>query len=253
MATLAALIVAWAGFKMLTSGGNSGKVSEAKSMMTNVVIGLIILLAAWLMVDTVMKLFVNQAVLIGPWNQLQCVEQPRATGGGAVTPPAGATTTAPSTGACAPLTPLTDPLALQMEGGQTVIWANTAPQLQACVNKFIGKVGGSVTSAYRPAAYQTHLKEIHTKWCSQGLSSNTDPSCAAVKSAVQGELGKHGLSCSLLVGTTSNHSSGRAVDISGIAHGSPAVLAAASDSCLTWPLGASDRVHYELKSGCTCQ
>ncbi len=76
MATLAALIVAFAGFKMLTSGGNSGKVSAAKEMMTNVVIGFIIVLAAWIIVDTVMKLFLKQDVLRGPWYQIECVPPP---------------------------------------------------------------------------------------------------------------------------------------------------------------------------------
>jgi hypothetical protein len=201
----------------------------------------------------------------GPWNDIQCVTQP-------VTTPTEEPTTDPiaqceaqggiwnnTTGQCegvvttacpiSPLPPITDPLALQMEGGQTVIWNN--PTLQACVNKFIQQVGGSVTSAYRPPEYQTHLKAVHTLWCTQ-LQSNTDPNCSTLKSTVQAEMNKHALSCSRPVGVTSNHSSGRAVDISGPAHGTQAVKDAASANCLSWPLGASDPVHYELVTGCTC-
>jgi Type IV secretion system pilin len=292
MATICAIVIVVAGFKMATAGGNTGQISDAKSMIANTLIGFIILLAAWLIVDTVLKVFVSgssegtgaaEIPGFGPWNNIQCVTpptQPPTTGGGgggiaeqcatASNPQACVCEATPGsvwdlgTGVCVPgtpptatttacsipaLTPITDPLALQMEGGQTVIWNN--PTLQTCVNRFIGQVGGSVTSAYRPPEYQTHLREVHTRWCTQ-LVSNTDPNCSALRGTVQSELNRHALSCSRPVGITSNHSSGRAVDISGIAHGSPAVLSAASANCLSWPLGGSDPVHYELRSGCTC-
>lgn len=56
----ATIAFAMAGFKILTSGGNSGKVTEAKKMMWNIVSGYLIALAAWLIVrfifnDTLVK------------------------------------------------------------------------------------------------------------------------------------------------------------------------------------------------------
>jgi hypothetical protein len=64
-------------------------------------------------------------------------------------------------------------------------------------------------------------------------------------------MARHSLSCSLLVArSASNHSSGRAIDVTGINHGSPAVTEAARQSCLIW-FGSSDRVHYTLQSSCT--
>ena len=79
-AALGAIMFAIAGLKMATSGGNQSAVSSAKETMTNVVIGFIILLAAWLIVDTVMKAFVDtskfQKAGFGVWNQIQCKKLP---------------------------------------------------------------------------------------------------------------------------------------------------------------------------------
>ena len=46
-----------AGWKMLTGKtlGESDKISEAKKVLWNVIIGLVIILAAWLLVDTIMR------------------------------------------------------------------------------------------------------------------------------------------------------------------------------------------------------
>lgn len=268
MATVCAVVIAVAGLKMATAGGDTGAVSSAKEMITNTIIGFIILLAAWLIVDTVMRTFVGDEIPgFGPWNSIQCVAQPtptpsptdacatasnpeacRCEAGGGVwnlgtgTCDGGTATTTPT--ACS-VPALTAPHA---ENG--IVWSN--PTLQACVSRFIAQVGGSVTSAYRPPEYQTHLWEVHNRWCTRGLQSNTEPGCSSFRSTIQGEMSGHALSCSRPVGQTSNHSSGRAVDISGIAHGSSAVLSAASANCLSWPLGQNDPVHYELRSGCTC-
>ena len=44
-----------AGVSLVTSGGNPSALSSAKSSFTNAFIGLIIILAAWLIVDTLMR------------------------------------------------------------------------------------------------------------------------------------------------------------------------------------------------------
>lgn len=51
---LSAVLFAWAGWEMLTSQGNSEKYGHAKGIFGNVVIGLVIILAAWLVIDTLM-------------------------------------------------------------------------------------------------------------------------------------------------------------------------------------------------------
>ena len=64
---LSAMLFAYAGFLYLTSAVED-KVSQARKIFSNVTIGLVIILAAWLVVDTLMK-----AVLggnFGPWNDI---------------------------------------------------------------------------------------------------------------------------------------------------------------------------------------
>ena len=52
---LAALVICYAGWLFLSSGGNSGKITTAKKILLNVIIGYIIGLAAWLIVNTIVK------------------------------------------------------------------------------------------------------------------------------------------------------------------------------------------------------
>jgi hypothetical protein len=80
MAVVCAIVVAVAGFKMVMAGGDMGAISSAREMMTNVIVGFVILLSAWLVIDTVMKVFVKDNIGgYGPWNQIQCVDQPQVT------------------------------------------------------------------------------------------------------------------------------------------------------------------------------
>lgn len=56
---LAGIVIAWGGFTMATSAGDLGKVKKGRTLMTNAVIGIIITLAAWLLVDTIMGLILK--------------------------------------------------------------------------------------------------------------------------------------------------------------------------------------------------
>jgi hypothetical protein len=67
---LSAILFAWAGFRYLTNVANSGAVSRAKEIFVNVAIGLVIILASWLLIDTVMKTLVGNGSSFGPWNQI---------------------------------------------------------------------------------------------------------------------------------------------------------------------------------------
>lgn len=67
----AAVLFAWTGFKFVTARDNSGALNAAKGMFRNVFIGLIIILAAWLIVNTIMSFMVNGNLsAVGPWNKL---------------------------------------------------------------------------------------------------------------------------------------------------------------------------------------
>ena len=66
---LCAALFAWAGWKLMTAGGNIGEIKKAKSVFSSVFIGLIIILAAWLIVDTLMSTLLGKTPGI-PWNKI---------------------------------------------------------------------------------------------------------------------------------------------------------------------------------------
>ncbi len=50
-----AVLVAWRGVQLVTSGGNPGALAAVKGSFMNAFIGIIIILSAWLIVDTIMR------------------------------------------------------------------------------------------------------------------------------------------------------------------------------------------------------
>jgi hypothetical protein len=77
LGTVAAIVIIYAGIKLVTSGGNQRAMEDAKSMMTNVIIGYVIVLAGWLIIDYVMKVLVNESSF-GVWNEIECTVQSKA-------------------------------------------------------------------------------------------------------------------------------------------------------------------------------
>jgi hypothetical protein len=59
------------GFKMVVSGGNESAWTQAKSMFTNIIIGFVIVLSAWLIVDTILKAFIDSDSGFGMWNKIE--------------------------------------------------------------------------------------------------------------------------------------------------------------------------------------
>ncbi len=81
---LSAILFAYAGWTLMTAGGE-GKVSEARKIFSNVTVGLILILAAWLIVDLIMKILVNQSYsdgILGPWNEVCPASQASTVPGG---------------------------------------------------------------------------------------------------------------------------------------------------------------------------
>lgn len=62
-----AMMFAYAGFLYLTNEAIGGQ-NEARSIFKNVAIGLVVLLSAWLLVDTLMKAVLGGS--FGPWNNV---------------------------------------------------------------------------------------------------------------------------------------------------------------------------------------
>lgn len=74
LGTIAAIVIIYAGVKLVTSAGNQGAMESAKSMITNIIIGYVIVLAGWLIVDYVMKVLLDEG-RFGVWNELICTQQ----------------------------------------------------------------------------------------------------------------------------------------------------------------------------------
>ena len=62
---IAAIIFAWAGIIMITSGGNTAKRDQAKNMATDVIVGLVLALLSWIIIWTILKVFGYSGPLIG--------------------------------------------------------------------------------------------------------------------------------------------------------------------------------------------
>jgi hypothetical protein len=52
---LVGIVIAWAGFKYMTSEGNPGKRAQANGVLTKAVIGMAFILGAWLIVQFIVK------------------------------------------------------------------------------------------------------------------------------------------------------------------------------------------------------
>lgn len=80
MGTIATIVFVYAGVRLVTSMGNGQAMKAAKTLLFNAIIGYVIILAGWFVIDTVMKAFLpgssGELVGFGVWNNIQCVAQP---------------------------------------------------------------------------------------------------------------------------------------------------------------------------------
>ncbi len=72
-AFIAALISIIIGaFLIMISGGNPGTFASGKNAIFSAVIGVVIVLAAWVVVNTIIQVLANPSEFPLPWNQLSC-------------------------------------------------------------------------------------------------------------------------------------------------------------------------------------
>lgn len=71
----AVILIVVAGFKLVTSAGNPQALEGAKSMLTNVIIGFVIIISAWLIVDTIFRMLAqeNEGIDFRVWNRIEGV------------------------------------------------------------------------------------------------------------------------------------------------------------------------------------
>lgn len=148
------------------------------------------------------------------------------------------------------LTKMTDPLALRMEKGETVIWDNVDSKLIAAKNTYVNLIrakGWSITftSAYRPYQYQKHLYEVYQN-----------------RSICQSEMSKHGLGSRVAApSATAPHTAGKAFDavvrdergtvLNSLTSVNSKLKEVAAQANLTFPYPTDDGVHHTLGSGNT--
>jgi len=77
---LAAIMIVVGGITIMTAGGSTERVAKGKEMVTAAVVGLLIALLAWLIIDTIIKMLIGApegggtAIIkgFGPWNKINC-------------------------------------------------------------------------------------------------------------------------------------------------------------------------------------
>lgn len=67
---LAPAMFAYAGFLMVTNPYNPSGISKAKSIMTNTIVGIVIALAAWILVDAIMAVLYRPGDALGAWSEI---------------------------------------------------------------------------------------------------------------------------------------------------------------------------------------
>lgn len=118
----------------------------------------------------------------------------------------------------APLPPITDSAALSFEdhSAPVVNLDGLTPRTSTALTRFetlVSKRGGSLTltSAYRPEAYQQHLRDVWYKWMDE-LKDNQDPACGTLKAQVGDEFVRHQLLPTQHPVTVSDHTLGIGFD-----------------------------------------
>lgn len=154
-----------------------------------------------------------------------------------------------STCSVAPLTAVTDSDASNFEAGNTIDTSRlTTKTLNGlnCLQAATVSSGGTfkLTSAYRPVAYQAHLREVWDSW--KAIKNRTDIECANLKLEIGAEFIKHALLETQRPAVASPHATGIAFDatLSGLPSGTTRdSLAASCGLVRPWPV--NDPPHYQ--------
>ncbi|OGF74576.1 hypothetical protein A3J56_03360 [Candidatus Giovannonibacteria bacterium RIFCSPHIGHO2_02_FULL_46_20] len=90
------VVLLWGGTVWATSGGSPGQITRGKQIMTTGLVGILIAVSAWLVVDTIIKTLAADGEFKAAWNEFPTCEPPIKTEPVVVTPaPPSGTTTAP--------------------------------------------------------------------------------------------------------------------------------------------------------------
>lgn len=267
---LAFVMIVYGGVRYTFSGGNHSEKEEAKEAIKQALIGLGLLLVAYLILRTINPdLTKLQLPTLEPYNPVPVATGPSDSCGGC---PEGSQCVSEdgttsicvvleSTCAAArPLSRLTGDAAA-MENGNTVTFTSSNPDIQRNLSRLsnavvglqegIAALGGraTVNSAYRPYQYQRHFWEICDR--RTALANNTDAGCATLKSEVEAERVRHGINEACVVARPTGcapHVKGIGVDltITGVTQAQINSIAARENVGLRFAALDGDPFHYEL-------
>lgn len=166
-----------------------------------------------------------------------------------VVPPSSSSSGNPESPICPvqPLKELTDGDALRFESGENLDTSKLNSGMKtalACLKQQVSGVGGTltVTSAYRPPAYQQHLRDVYDRW-EELQNYRGDASCTEARRVVEEEFTSHGLLPSQQPALSSAHSRGEAFDASWTLPNNTSIDSLAARCNLRRPL-QSDPVHF---------
>ena len=71
---LTAIMIVVGGIMIMTAGGSTERVAKGREIVTAAVVGLLIALLSWLIIDTIIGIIAVgwDNLKIGPWNKLKC-------------------------------------------------------------------------------------------------------------------------------------------------------------------------------------
>lgn len=72
---IAAIVIVYVGFRFVTSRGNEATITQARQMLTNIVIGVVIMLSAWLVISTILSVLTGTSEIISKQDLLKCTYQ----------------------------------------------------------------------------------------------------------------------------------------------------------------------------------
>lgn len=96
---VAPIMIAWAGFLLVTNEGNSSKLAQAKGIITNTIVGIVIALAGWMIINALLVALTGTGNGVAKWTALitgdgsqMCLPQDGTSsggsgGGGGIGPP----------------------------------------------------------------------------------------------------------------------------------------------------------------------
>jgi type IV secretory pathway VirB2 component (pilin) len=160
---IAVIIIAYAGALWMFSSLNSENRTKARTVLINAVVGLLIALSSWILVDFVMKTLYNEGSGFGPWNAIlgsggqKClaVKQPPSAAGVGATSGSGGVTTGSSTAGCPTCVSLSEK-GLSCKSSSS---CTAEPNFANKLTKINSSVSWRVTEAYPPTV--THKAACH--------------------------------------------------------------------------------------------